>query len=421
MEKVPNRLVVGLFWGDEGKAKIVDLLTEKAYLVVRYQGGANAGHSVEIADKRFILHQIPTGILHPDVQCVLGAGMVIDLPQLVSEISTLEKNGIDWQERIRISPRAHLVLPYHKQIEQIQESSQGIGTTKRGIGPAYRDKAARIGIRIGELKLGKHNLIKKLDRWLEIVGKSYDVEFQSPQEVADELLESFGYIGKSVGEVSSYIDGIARTKGGILAEGAQGTMLSLNWGTYPYVTSSETSAGGASEGLGIDMRLFDEIVGVAKSFCTRVGNGPFPTEGDENIQKILRGTGKNPFDEFGSTTRRPRRCGWFDGMVLRYSARINGIDSIALTKLDVLGDIDPLKIAVKYENYDYFPANVDDAERITPIYENLKGWNENISEIREYELLPENAKKYVGKIEEISGVPVKYIGVGPSRKQIILR
>ncbi|MCD6595884.1 adenylosuccinate synthase [bacterium] len=427
MKKVPNRLVVGLFWGDEGKAKIVDLLTENAYVVARYQGGANAGHSVEFANKRFILHQIPTGILHPDVECVLGAGMVLDLPQLVDEISMLEKNGIDWRNRIRISPRAHLVLPYHKQIEQVQESSQGIGTTKRGIGPAYRDKAARIGMRIGDIAVGgattasKNHLIKKLDNWLKIVGKSYNIEFQSPSIVADELLESFDYIGKSVGEVSSFLDEIARTKGGILAEGAQGTMLSVNWGTYPYVTSSETGAGGASEGLGIDIRLFDEIVGIAKAFCTRVGNGPFPTEGDETVQEILRGTGEHSFDEFGSTTGRPRRCGWFDGMVLKYSARIDGIDSIALTKLDVLKNIDPLKIAVKYKNNEHFPANADDVEKIVPVYENLDGWDDNISEIREYEVLPENAKKYIEKIENISNVPVKYIGVGPARKQIIIR
>jgi len=420
-----NKLVVGLFWGDEGKAKIVDFLTPYAEVVVRYQGGANAGHSVEVAGQRFVLHQVPTGILHPDKKCVLGAGMVIDLPQLVEELSELESRGIEWRGRIMVSPRAHLVLPYHKLIEEIQEAKRSIGTTRRGIGPAYRDKAARIGIRVGEVKLGKAHLIKKLGIWLKEVGELYEktagVSFPSPESVANELVSSAELLADSITEASAYLYEVAK-RGGILAEGAQGTMLSLNWGTYPFVTSSETTAGGASEGLGIDLRMFDSIIGVAKAFCTRVGNGPFPTEADEETQKLLRGTGENLYDEFGSTTGRPRRCGWFDSVILRYSTRINGVQEIALTKLDVLSGIEPLKVAVNYRDYgDELPVTAEEMETVEPIYEELPGWSMDISAVREFEELPENAKNYIRFLEKIAGVPIRYIGVGPGRDDIIVR
>ena len=420
-----NKLVVGLFWGDEGKAKIVDFLTPYAEVVVRYQGGANAGHSVEVDGQRFVLHQVPTGILHPDKKCVLGAGMVIDLPQLVEELSELESKGIEWRGRIMVSPRAHLVLPYHKLIEEIQEAKRSIGTTRRGIGPAYRDKAARIGIRVGEVKLGKAHLIKKLGIWLKEVGELYEktagVSFPSPESVANELVSSAELLADSITEASAYLYEVAK-RGGILAEGAQGTMLSLNWGTYPFVTSSETTAGGASEGLGIDLRMFDSIIGVAKAFCTRVGNGPFPTEADEETQKLLRGTGENLYDEFGSTTGRPRRCGWFDSVILRYSTRINGVQEIALTKLDVLSGIEPLKVAVNYRDYgDELPVTAEEMETVEPIYEELPGWSMDISAVREFEELPENAKNYIRFLEKIAGVPIRYIGVGPGRDDIIVR
>ena len=420
-----NKLVVGLFWGDEGKAKIVDFLTPYAEVVVRYQGGANAGHSVEVDGQRFVLHQVPTGILHPDKKCVLGAGMVIDLPQLVEELSELESKGIEWRGRIMVSPRAHLVLPYHKLIEEIQEAKRSIGTTRRGIGPAYRDKAARIGIRVGEVKLGKAHLIKKLSIWLKEVGELYEktagVSFPSPESVANELVSSAELLADSITEASAYLYEVAK-RGGILAEGAQGTMLSLNWGTYPFVTSSETTAGGASEGLGIDIRMFDSIIGVAKAFCTRVGNGPFPTEADEETQKLLRGTGENLYDEFGSTTGRPRRCGWFDSVILRYSTRINGVQEIALTKLDVLSGIEPLKVAVNYRDYgDELPVTAEEMETVEPIYEELPGWSMDISAVRKFEELPENAKNYIRFLEKIAGVPIRYIGVGPGRDDIIVR
>ena len=425
MVEKSNKLVVGLFWGDEGKAKIVDFLTPYAEVVVRYQGGANAGHSVEVAGQRFVLHQVPTGILHPDKKCVLGAGMVIDLPQLVEELSELESRGIEWRGRIMVSPRAHLVLPYHKLIEEIQEAKRSIGTTRRGIGPAYRDKAARIGIRVGEVKLGKAHLIKKLGIWLKEVGELYEktagVSFPSPESVANELVSSAELLADSITEASAYLYEVAK-RGGILAEGAQGTMLSLNWGTYPFVTSSETTAGGASEGLGIDLRMFDSIIGVAKAFCTRVGNGPFPTEADEETQKLLRGTGENLYDEFGSTTGRPRRCGWFDSVILRYSTRINGVQEIALTKLDVLSGIEPLKVAVNYRDYgDELPVTAEEMETVEPIYEELPGWSMDISAVREFEELPENAKNYIRFLEKIAGVPIRYIGVGPGRDDIIVR
>ena len=418
----PNRLVVGLFWGDEGKAKVVDYLTDEANVVVRYQGGANAGHSVEVGGRRFVLHQVPTGILHSDKVCVLGAGMVLDLPQLVSELSGLESIGVDWRGRVKVSLRAHLVLPYHKVVEEVTERALGIGTTRRGIGPAYRDKSARVGIRVGEVRLGKQHLVSLLDRWLESEGKLYEswgAEFESPEKVAQQLVESAEFLGDALCETSRFLDDVARDSGGILAEGAQGTMLSVNWGTYPYVTSSETTAGGAAEGLGIDLRLFDEVIGVVKAFATRVGNGPFPTEGDEETQKILRGTGEHSYDEFGSTTGRPRRCGWLDGVILRYAARINGTNTIALTKLDVLSGIDPLKIGVAYVGYDDFPPTSTEAEQVEVIYEELPGWDEDISAAKSFDELPENAKNYVKKVEEIAGVPVRYIGVGPSREQML--
>ena len=424
MARRKNRLVVGMFWGDEGKAKVVDYLTDGATVVVRYQGGANAGHSVEVSGRRFVLHQVPTGILHPDKICVLGAGMVIDLPSLVEELSELESAGVDWRGRIKVSSRAHLVLPYHKMVEDVEERSLGIGTTRRGIGPAYRDKSARVGIRVGEILLGRNHLLAQLDRWLSNVGKLYQTfgaDFDSPETVAQQLMESAEFLGDAICETSSFVDRVARTEGGVLAEGAQGTMLSVNWGTYPYVTSSETTAGGAAEGLGVDLRLFDEIIGVAKAFCTRVGNGPFPTEGDEKIQALLRGTGEHSYDEFGSTTGRPRRCGWLDGVILRYSVRINGVDSIALTKLDVLSGIDPIKIAVRYKNFADFPATSAEAEMAEPVYEELPGWREDISASSNFEELPENARRYIRRIEEIAGVPVRYIGVGPARSQMIVK
>lgn len=424
MQRLKNIIVVGLFWGDEGKAKIVDLLTENARVVARYQGGANAGHSVEVAGKRFVLHQVPTGILHPDKICVLGAGMVIDFPKILDELYGLEKLGIDWHGRLRISPRANLVLPYHKLVEEIEERKRGIGTTKRGIGPAYRDKAARINVRIGEIGLGKVHLVKRLDNWLDEMGtlyeKSYEIEFPSAEKVADELIRVHDILGDSVHEVSSFLAEIARTTGGVLAEGAQGSMLSLNWGTYPFVTSSETTANGVGEGLGMDMRLFDEVVGLAKAFCTRVGNGPFPTEADVQTQAKLRGTGEHTYDEFGSTTGRPRRCGWFDAVVLRYVATINGLDAIALTKLDCLTGIEPLKIAVEYEGSKTFPATIAEIERVVPVYRELPGWHEDISQIHNFKKLPDAAQDYVRAIEEIANKPVKYIGVGPGREDIII-
>ncbi|RKZ26608.1 adenylosuccinate synthase [bacterium] len=425
MRKKKNRIVVGMFWGDEGKAKLVDFLTKYADVVVRYQGGANAGHSVEVDGRRFVLHQVPTGILHPDKICVLGAGMVIDLPKLVEELQSLEDSGIDWRNRVRISPRAHIVLPYHKVIESIMEEQEKIGTTKRGIGPAYRDRAGRIGLRAGDLLLGKNHIIKLLDRWLDIAGKLYektfDAEFQSPSDVASVLESSADFLDRAIIDSTKFLDDTARNSGGVLAEGAQGTMLSLNWGTYPFVTSSETTAGGAAEGIGIDLRLFDEIIGIAKAFCTRVGNGPFPTEGDENLQKLLRGTGEHSYDEFGSTTGRPRRCGWLDGVVLEYSTRINGIDAIALTKLDILSKIRPLKIATKYNNFSAIPSTAEEMSIAEPIYEEFSGWDDDISKIREYDKLPDGAKEYISAVEKISKKPVKYIGVGPSRDDLIVK
>ncbi len=420
MSKKPNRIVVGLFWGDEGKAKIVDFLTKDAEVVIRYQGGANAGHSVEVDGKRFILHQVPTGILHPGKICVLGAGMAIDLPELVEELKNLEKCGIEWRGRLFVSPRAHLVLRFHKDIEKFQEKDVNIGTTLRGIGPAYADKARRIGIRICDVEQNPMAMHLIVGKWAEKCNLYELIKYEGGiSEMVDKLINAFCFLGDSISEKSAFIDEIARTSGGVLAEGAQGTMLSLNWGTYPFVTSSETTAGGAAEGIGIDLRLFDEVIGVAKAFCTRVGNGPFPTEADEQTQQILRGTGEHGYDEFGSTTGRPRRCGWFDGVILKYACRINGVDWIALTKLDVLSEIDPIKIATKYKDCEDVPASSSKLNNVIPEYEDFPGWNKQICGARSIEELPENAKRYISTIESISGRKVKYIGTGPGRDDII--
>ncbi len=425
MTRKPNLLVCGLFWGDEGKAKVVDFLTENADIIVRYQGGANAGHSVETAGKRFVLHQIPTGILHENKTCVLGAGMVIDLEEFFAETQGLSHDGIQWQNRVFISPRAHLVLPHHKIVEQIEEQRKGIGTTLRGIGPAYRDKASRSGLRIGDLLLGKTHVISKLDHWIDDIGfaytKTFGAQFPSNEDVCRKLLDTFSPFAHCVRESYAFLHDYAKTRGGILVEGAQGTMLSVNWGTYPYVTSSETIAGGAAEGLGFDLRLIDEIVGVAKAFCTRVGNGPFPTEADDATQMLLRGTGEKSFDEFGSTTGRPRRCGWLDGAILKYSCLINGVNTIALTKLDALSGIGNLSIATHYKNYDDMPATFEQLATVEPHYEKLHGWDEDISNCNSYESLPQNARDYISKIEDISGCPVKYIGIGPQRDKTLTR
>lgn len=428
MRKKTNRLIVGLFWGDEGKAKIVDYLTDDATIVARYQGGANAGHTVFFNNQKFVFHQVPSGILHPKIRCVLGAGMVIDLPELRNELIELLQKDIDWRGRIFISPRAHLVLPYHKEIDRVQEIERKIGTTLRGIGPAYRDKADRVGIRIGEIILGKKHLEEKLEKWLEKIGNLYiplGARFDPPSKVSEDICSSFKTIEDSVVPIVSLLTDVAKNEGGLLAEGAQGTMLSLNWGTYPFVTSSETTAGGASEGLGIDLRLFDEIVGVVKAFSTRVGGGPFPSEGDEKLQEKLRGTGEHFWDEFGATTGRPRRCGWLDGVVLKYSAKLNGVDWLALTKLDILTGINPLKIVVSYKidgkiNYEP-PATAEEMGRAVPIFDELPGWNEPIENIKKFEDLPIQAQNYIRKIEEISGVPVKIISVGADREKTILR
>ncbi len=424
MAKLDNIIVVGLFWGDEGKAKIIDYLSKSVEIIIRFQGGANAGHSVEIDGKRYVLHQVPTGILRPEKQCIMGAGTVINLQSLIEELHTLESQGIEWRSRLSIDPRAHIVLPYHKQIEKIYESHHKIGTTIRGIGPAYSDKALRIGIRIGELPLGIPQIEQKLDKWIKNVGvlysQYYNFEFQSPRIVAKDLIESMQFLGNIVIDKTKYLDEIARTKGGILAEGAQGTMLSINWGTYPYVTSSETIAGGSAESLCMDLRLFNRIVGVSKAFCTRVGMGAFPTEGDENTQDKLRGSGEKDTDEFGATTGRPRRCGWLDGVILKNSSRINGIDELALTKLDALSGINPIKFAVEYKSLRFkIPSLHSELENAEPIYENFEGFNGNITEIRKWEDIPKNAKLYIKRIQELSGSPVKFIGIGPDREDII--
>jgi len=418
-------VVVGSQWGDEGKGKIVDFLSQEADIVARYQGGANAGHTIVHNGYRTILHLIPSGILHQDCICLLGSGMVIDPVQLMEEIDQLESAGISVEGRLFVSHRAHLIMPYHKLLDTLDERARGsdaIGVTGRGIGPAYTDKYMRTGIRIVDL-LDRQMFRKKLEA--NIVAKNRIIHelHGEPKLDLDEMydfhIEFDKKIDPLIKDISVYLnDAIAAGKS-IVCEGAQGTLLDIDWGTYPYVTSSNPTAGGAITGLGIGPTSIDKVLGVVKAYTTRVGRGPFPTEFDNEMENAMREAG----DEYGATTGRARRCGWFDAVIAVYSARINGVSSWALTKLDVLSNFDSLKICVAYKyngkQLKHFPADMRLVERCQPIYEELPGWRRDISDVRSPEDLPEEAKGYINRIRELTGTPVELVSVGSSRLQTI--
>ncbi len=414
-------ILVGSQWGDEGKGKIVDILSERYNIVTRYQGGANAGHTVEIGDKQYILHLIPSGILREDVICVIGNGVVIDPTALLDEIKILEKNGIKVDGRLFISQNAHLIMPYHKLLDSINESGENkIGTTGRGIGPCYIDKYARKGIKIVDL-LNRKNLEEKIRQNLKeknnLLKKVYERDELDVEEIIKQYVEFDKAIDKYIKDVPSYLNNAISEGKSILLEGAQGALLDVDHGTYPYVTSSNPTSGGACTGSGIPPTKITNVIGIVKAYTTRVGNGPFPTELLDKDGEELRRIGA----EFGATTGRPRRCGWFDAFLVKYSCMINGIDSVAITKLDVLSSFKEIKVCVGYElkgkKIKTFPTDEDRLMNVSPIYETLPGWNEDISECKNYSDLPDKTKEYLQFISKESGFKISVVSVGPKRKQ----
>jgi len=414
-------VLVGSQWGDEGKGKIVDILSEKYKIVARYQGGANAGHTVIIGDKKYILHLIPSGILRDDVICVIGNGVVIDPTALLEEIEILEKNGIKVEGRLFISHNAHLIMPYHKLLDQISEGGETkIGTTGRGIGPCYIDKFARKGIRIVDL-LDRTELEKKIRLNLkeknELLKKVYEHEGLDVDAIVKEYLEFDQTIDKFIKDVPSLLNNAIAEGESVLLEGAQGTMLDIDHGTYPFVTSSSPTSGGASTGAGIPPTKIDSVIGIVKAYTTRVGNGPFPTELLDKDGEKLREVGA----EFGATTGRPRRCGWYDASLVAYSQMVNGITSVAITKLDVLSSFEKTKVCIGYElsgkRIKYFPTSVEQLSAVKPVYEELDGWNEDITNCTSYEQLPAKTKDYLNFIAKHSGIKIDIVSVGPKRRQ----
>ena len=414
-------VLVGSQWGDEGKGKIVDILSEKFDIVARYQGGANAGHTVEIGEKQYILHLIPSGILRDGVKCVIGNGVVIDPQALLDEIKILEDNGIKVEGRLFISHNAHLIMPYHKLFDSISESGKNkIGTTGRGIGPCYIDKFDRKGIRIVDL-LNRDVLEKKLRQNVDekniLLKKLYGDKGFDIEEIIKEYISFDEAIDSYVTDVPLMLNNAIKEGKNILLEGAQGTLLDVDHGTYPFVTSSNPTSGGACTGSGIPPNKIDNVFGIVKAYTTRVGNGPFPTELTDEAGEKLRQEGA----EFGATTGRPRRCGWFDAFLVRYSAMINGIDAVAITKLDVLSIFEKIKVCVGYKLNEKllksFPSDVDRLSSVTPVYETVDGWMEDISECKSYNELPPKTKEYLEFISDQANIKIEIVSVGPKRRQ----
>jgi adenylosuccinate synthase len=414
-------VVVGAQWGDEGKGKLVDVLAERADWVVRYQGGANAGHTVHIGEKSFVLHQIPSGILHPGVRCAIGNGVVLDVETLFSEIDELVSDGIDVEGRLYVSDRAHLVLPYHKLVDAQSSASKKIGTTGRGIGPAYEDKYGRRGIRVLDLR-NPERLKELVERGVAHANielatsgtKRADVEYTL--EVLERFRSRLLPLAEDVGlRIHRAIAGGSA----VLLEGAQGSLLDIDHGTYPYVTSSSTTSGGAATGVGIAPSELDSVIGVVKAYTTRVGNGPLPTEFDEPLASEVRQLG----NEFGATTGRPRRCGWFDGVVVRYAARVNGLTDLAVTKLDVLDTLERIGLCTGYESggdlYEEFPGDLSVLDHAVPRYEWYGGWKTSTADARALADLPSEARRYLDRIEELVETQITYVSVGTRRDQII--
>ena len=420
-----NTVVVGAQWGDEGKGKIIDILSKDVQWVVRYQGGNNAGHTVIKACGEFVLHLIPSGIFHPKVKCVIGNGVVVDPQALIEEIRGLEKKGFSVKGRLFVSDRAHLILPYHKAYDRLREDKKGftkIGTTGRGIGPSYGDKALRCGIRVADLydlPVFRDKLHRTLLEKNEIFRKIFGHPGFNFDKIHKQYLEYAKAMKPYVTDTALLLNEAVAKKHKILFEGAQGTHLDVDHGTYPYVTSSYVTSGGASVGTGVPPNAIHKVIGVVKAYTTRVGEGPFPTEFGPALMQEIRKKGK----EFGATTGRPRRCGWFDAVLVRYSTLVNGINEIAVTKLDVLDDLKEVKICVGYKykgkRYGSFPASLSAQREAVPVYETHPGWQCDTSNVRSFKALPKNAKSYLKRLTELVAAPITILSVGAHEDQTL--
>jgi adenylosuccinate synthase len=418
-----NLVVLGAQWGDEGKGKIVDLLTPQFSIVARYQGGHNAGHTVYVNGTKFILRLIPSGILHPGVTCVIGNGVVIDPAALFSEIDELTRNGIDVGSRIVISEKAHLILPYHRDLDLLSEARRGerkIGTTSRGIGPAYEDKIARRGIRVGDLN-DPTGLEENIRDNVTARNRLVQDNTMDWKPVLDQLLRHAERMRPMIRDVSVMLSEAMNKGESILFEGAQGTLLDIDHGTYPFVTSSNASVGGVCTGLGLPPKAIGRVLGVVKAYTTRVGEGPLPTELFGEMGNRLRESG----NEYGAVTGRPRRCGWYDAVAVRYAARINGLDGLALTKLDVLDGLERIDICTAYRSSGRtltdFPADVRQLAECEPVYESMPGWSAPTAGVRSFERLPQAARNYIARLEEVSGVKAAIVSTGSERDDTIVR
>jgi adenylosuccinate synthase len=424
---MPNIVIAGAQWGDEGKGKVVDLLTDKVQVVARYNGGHNAGHTILVGQQRFVLHLIPSGILHPGILCVMGNGMVVDPWALENEMAELRARGVAIEDNLVVSDRAHLILPHHRALEAMTEEMRGdkkIGTTLRGIGPAYEDKAGRRGVRVGDLlrPADLPDKIAEARRHYEQVCRGAG---RLPEVDWDRLVTDLGGFGERlrprIADASLVLHRDMARGYSVLFEGAQATLLDMDHGTYPYVTSSSAGAGGALTGLGVPPSCIDGVIGIAKAYTTRVGAGPLPSEIGGALEQHLRDRGH----EYGASTGRPRRCGWFDAVVVRYSIRVNGFDSVALTKLDVLDHLAEIKVCVAYryqgETIREMPADLAVLEACEPVYETLPGWSESASGVREFGRLPNAAQRYVDRLADLVGGEIGIVSTGPERDDTIVR
>ncbi|WP_456265994.1 MULTISPECIES: adenylosuccinate synthase [unclassified Bacillus (in: firmicutes)] len=415
-------VVVGTQWGDEGKGKITDFLSENAEVIARYQGGNNAGHTIKFDGVTYKLHLIPSGIFYKEKTCVIGNGMVVDPKALVTELAYLHERNVS-TDNLRISNRAHVILPYHLKLDEVEEERKGankIGTTKKGIGPAYMDKAARVGIRVADLldrEVFEEKLARNLEEKNRLLEKMYDTEGFKIEDILDEYYEYGQQVKKYVVDTSVVLNDALDEGRRVLFEGAQGVMLDIDQGTYPFVTSSNPVAGGVTIGSGVGPTKIQHVVGVSKAYTTRVGDGPFPTELHDEIGDQIREVGR----EYGTTTGRPRRVGWFDSVVVRHARRVSGITDLSLNSIDVLTGIETLKICVAYklngEITEEFPASLNELAKCEPVYEEMPGWTEDITGVKNLSELPANARHYLERISQLTGIPLSIFSVGPDRSQ----
>ena len=423
---MPVIAVIGGHWGDEGKGKVVDILAQKVKIVMRYSGGDNAGHTVVNPYGEFKLHLIPSGIFYPHTICLIGNGVAVNPVVLISEVDQLNQRGVD-TSRLYISDRAHLIMPYHILLDELEEKARAgkaLGTTRKGVGPAFTDKAARLGIRAGEL-LDKKALLERLRVILEhkntILTKVYGVSPLSLDKIYNDYCQYAEHLGSSITETATIVEEALDKREWVLLEGAQGSLLDPDFGTYPYTTSSSPLAGGSCLGTGLSPNRLNHILGVFKAYCTRVGSGPMPTELEDETGDLIR----ERAHEYGTTTGRPRRCGWFDAVAARLTSRINGFTGAALTRLDILDTLPHLKICVGYkldgQTINYFPASITTLERCQPVYEELAGWQTPTIHISQYDKLPPEAQQYIARLEELVGCPINLICVGPRREQTITK